>query len=156
MIEQSGNTLSADSGYTGYQWLLNGDTIMGATNASFTLSETGDYSVIVTTEAGCSNTSTSLTVTIVGVQNIIDGLSWEIEPNPVDRFLQVRFTDVHRADQLILDVVDAKGQVLQSRQVNPFAEQRIVLDVNELSTGLYFVRVRAANQSEVKRFVKVQ
>jgi hypothetical protein len=45
-----------------YQWLLNGNTISGATNATYAATQAGDYSVVVTAANGCSATSAAVTL----------------------------------------------------------------------------------------------
>ncbi len=57
-------TLVANTG-TGltYQWLQNGSVLTGATNATYSASLTGNYSVIITNANGCSTTSNTITVT---------------------------------------------------------------------------------------------
>ncbi len=55
-------TASAGTGYT-YQWQLNGSNISGATNASYTASAAGNYTVVVSAN-GCSATSTPTVVTV--------------------------------------------------------------------------------------------
>lgn len=51
------------SGYT-YQWLLNGAAIPGAASSSYAASVTGGYSVKVTDGNNCSQTSSSVAVTV--------------------------------------------------------------------------------------------
>lgn len=53
--------LNATTGYT-YQWLLNNAIIPGATSAAYTASNSGSYSVIITSTL-CSDTSNAITVT---------------------------------------------------------------------------------------------
>jgi uncharacterized protein YjdB len=47
-----------------YQWLLAGAPITGATASSYTTSNAGDYSAIVTNATGCSATSNVITISI--------------------------------------------------------------------------------------------
>jgi hypothetical protein len=72
IITPAGNTtfcqgnsvvLNANSGtgYT-YQWLLNGTSINGANNSSYTATQGGSYAVVVT--SGCSATSLPMLVTV--------------------------------------------------------------------------------------------
>jgi uncharacterized protein (TIGR02145 family) len=57
--------LNANTG-TGltYQWLNNGNNIAGATNASYTATTAGAYSVVVNNSPTCSATSAATTVTV--------------------------------------------------------------------------------------------
>ncbi|PZF71977.1 T9SS type A sorting domain-containing protein [Taibaiella soli] len=59
--------LNANTG-TGltYQWQQNGSNISGATNAAYTASGTGSYTVIVTNVAGCNATSSAIAVSANG------------------------------------------------------------------------------------------
>ncbi|SFH24250.1 Ig-like domain-containing protein [Pontibacter chinhatensis] len=50
-----------------YQWLLDGEEIIGETSSSLTVRDSGSYSVIVTSEEGCPNTSAA---TVVRVSNV--------------------------------------------------------------------------------------
>ncbi len=57
-------SLTATTNGTIYQWLNNGDAISNATSNSFGVLASGQYSLRVTDANGCSNTSTTTTVTI--------------------------------------------------------------------------------------------
>ena len=47
-----------------YQWLLGGVAIAGANSSTYTTSNAGDYSVVITNATGCSATSNVLTISI--------------------------------------------------------------------------------------------
>jgi len=59
--------LNANTG-TGltYQWSNSGTAISGATNASYTATATGSYTVSVKNSTGCTATSSATTVTLIG------------------------------------------------------------------------------------------
>jgi large repetitive protein len=59
--------LNANTG-TGlsYTWLKNGGVIPGATAVNYTVTESGDYRVVVTGASPCSDTSSTIVVTITG------------------------------------------------------------------------------------------
>lgn len=59
-VELNANT---GTGLT-YQWLLNNTIVAGATNAAYTASLAGDYSVVVTNGNDCSDTSTVATIIV--------------------------------------------------------------------------------------------
>ena len=54
--------LTATASGVTYQWLLNGNPIIGATNDSYSATQAGNYSVMV--DNGCSATSNSITITV--------------------------------------------------------------------------------------------
>ncbi|MDA8577137.1 T9SS type A sorting domain-containing protein, partial [Schleiferiaceae bacterium] len=56
-------TLSATSGMSSYQWYANGTAITGATSATYTANASGNYSVSVVDANGCSDISTSYSIT---------------------------------------------------------------------------------------------
>ena len=55
--------LSTPSGAAGYQWYDNGTAISGATASTFTATNSGNYSVQVTSTDGCTSLSSVQTVT---------------------------------------------------------------------------------------------
>lgn len=60
-------TASTGAGYT-YQWQIGGSPIPGATNSSYNAGGAGSYNVVINTPAGCSVTSSSVTIiTSIGV-----------------------------------------------------------------------------------------
>ena len=60
-------TLDATTG-TGftYQWMLGGVNIAGATNANYTATTGGNYTVLVADPGGCTSTSAGVLVTVLG------------------------------------------------------------------------------------------
>ena len=59
----SGGTVHLHAGIdASYQWLKNGTPIAGATSKDYTVTQTGAYSVIGFTAAGCNDTSRALTI----------------------------------------------------------------------------------------------
>ena len=61
------NLSSSSSGTFTYQWYMNGSIISGATNATYSATATGDYSVEITNAFGCSDTSATTTLGSSGV-----------------------------------------------------------------------------------------
>jgi PKD repeat protein len=59
-----GSVSLKSSAASGYQWLLNGNPIAGATASTFPASATGNYTVVVTNGATCANTSAITKVTL--------------------------------------------------------------------------------------------
>jgi len=55
-------TAAADSGYTVYQWYNNGTIINGATGKTFTVNNSGSYTVVATIPGGCSTSPSLATI----------------------------------------------------------------------------------------------
>lgn len=56
-------TASTGTGYS-YQWQIGGGPISGATNSSYNASGAGVYNVVINTTAGCSATSSGVTIVV--------------------------------------------------------------------------------------------
>ncbi len=57
VINVRGYTLGTMATYKTWQWYKDGALLPGATDSTYTVSENGTYSVVVTTEEGCSDSS---------------------------------------------------------------------------------------------------
>ncbi len=124
--------LSTTQPYASYRWLRSGDTIAGATNRSYTVTENGEYAVIVTDGNDCSDTSDVHRVNNVMVNTATDiADDVVIYPNPVKDVLYIRA----RAGAYIT-LLSSEGRMI--------AEHRGVTTVNlsGLAEGIYFILVR--------------
>jgi hypothetical protein len=57
-------TLDAGSGYATYEWRMNGSPIVGRTSHDLTVSQSGTFTVFVTSKGGCSGESQAVSVTV--------------------------------------------------------------------------------------------
>ncbi len=137
--------LKTSEPYVSYQWLLNGRTIPGATGRTYTVTENGDYSVVVENEYGCKDTSDTYKVTNVNGNNIreqstIAGAIW-IYPNPVaDKVF------IHSPIEINITLTGIEGKIL--RQVKAAGS----LSVNDLPGGIYLLCIT----DKEGRFIKVE
>jgi hypothetical protein len=67
-ITRTNNTLTTAAA-TSYQWFLNNQSLVGATNNAYNATITGQYQVEITNAGGCASKSDSLFVGIVAVWN---------------------------------------------------------------------------------------
>ncbi len=75
-------------------------------------------------------------------------------PNPANNYLNVEYTSTDIAD-VQLFVIDMTGKVIQQRIINEtIGEQRVQLDINQLSSGFYFVQLVAEDTVMSMKFVK--
>lgn len=77
--------------YTTYQWIKNGTDIPGATNATYTVTENGDYQVRVTNTQNCERTSDIYTVTNATSITDADKYAHRIKlfPNPTTDWVTI-------------------------------------------------------------------
>lgn len=146
-ISVNNSVLQADAAYAGYQWLLNGSPIAGATGSTYTATQNGNYALVATNALGCTDTSNVLAI---GDGTSIDGSkamanSISIYPNPAH---DVVFIKAPVATTVVLTSVEGK-QLRQSSGTN-------TIRIDGLSKGIYFLRIldRSGNLLKVERITK--
>lgn len=128
----------------GNQWYLNGDPVDGATNALFTPTVDGDYQLTYTDDNGCTSELTDV-FAFVGTAEISGG-QFRLYPNPANGELDIR------SDRLItsVEIIDLQGRSVLS-QTNQ--SMSLKLNIAELATGAYQVRVVANGEVHSKRLL---
>lgn len=149
-VSPSGKTLNADAGGSTYQWLdcNNANAVVaGETNQTFTPTANGNYSVIVTSGA-CSDTSACMTVINVGIIKDITESAVSIYPNPFNNRFTVQSDGV---GDMILDVTDALGRIVYSKQVESNGNLMQVVDLSAEASGVYTLQIHSMNGGKVAR-----
>ncbi|HYV90629.1 MAG TPA: T9SS type A sorting domain-containing protein [Chitinophagales bacterium] len=129
------------SSYAGsYQWQFNSVDIPGATNQSYTVTQTGYYTVRISDENGCVN-SAMVYVQIVGVNELADPGIF-IYPNPSEGKFVIEFSNIS-FNQISIDMVNALGQkVYSDYMTNTFGTAiKKEIDVSNLSNGIYSIGI---------------
>ena len=144
-ISQNGNDLKASLTGVSYQWINceNNTSISGATNQIFSPTVNGDYAVI-TTNNGCSETSTCFTFVSVGVIDVLNNPEISIYPNPVEDELYIVSTE-----KTSIEILNILGKKVMS-------SSKTVIDVKSLDAGIYFVNIFNVNKEliAVKKVIK--
>ena len=103
------------------------------------------YSVIVTTESGSVSVPTTVAVEVIDYTGIGENnMSFEVYPNPVHNTLHINgngeftYSLYNSMGQEM-----AKGNAQGSHQIN----------VNNLTNGVYFLRITSGNQTNVQKIV---
>ncbi len=130
--------------YTTYQWLFNGKVIPGATQRTYTVSENGDYQIVVTSEGGCIDTSAPYKVTNVDNSNHIENTDVratqiKVYPNPAHDL-------VHISAPCSVNIVltSIEGRVI--RQLSNVT----TLPLKGLVPGMYLLCISDQNQNVLK------
>jgi hypothetical protein len=145
-INVSGNTLAA-SGFAGYQWLLNGAAIPGATSATYNTDAGGTYKLQVTDSNGCTATSTP--VIISGMANELPE-SIIIFPNPTLSAWQLNVSPGLIGSTI--QAFNATGQLLLKSTIT---NQQSAITIPNAASGIYELRITSEVYSVVKRLVKM-
>lgn len=129
-VDNTGQTISDHTFNTGlnaamydFQWFSGNNPITGAVGNSYTATQPGNYSVIITNPAtGCVSESISATVSVVAV---VDDIIISIEEEFQD-------TDV------IIQVINGIGAYLYQLDTNPVQNSNVFYDV---SSGMHTIKV---------------
>lgn len=146
MITVNERILGVTLSYTTYQWYLNEQEIVGATDSVYNVLENGHYTVVVTNEVGCVDTSEIYTVTNVGINNPKGPAPLLVYPNPVRDHIYID----SRIPVTII-ITDVAGRRIKS------VEAAKSLRVADFTPGVYLVELRnhAGQLIQVNRVVKM-
>lgn len=135
-----------------YQWYVDGAIINGATTDSLVVTQTGDYTVVVSN--GLCNLASP--ATHVEVQNC-SGLAeqqmssfYSLTPNPARHHLQIRTSRDLNIESIV--IADLHGRIVERLSGKSIANQQI--DISELEQGTYQLMIRG-DQNETLKFVKL-
>jgi len=78
-----------------------------------------------------------------GVEEIVDdkGLL-EINPNPVSEFLNITLTDDVFKGEVTIELIDASGKLISSRNVNSSILRSYKYNMTNVDAGLYLLSIR--------------
>jgi hypothetical protein len=142
------NSASAVATGVTYQWIncAGNVPIAGATNQSFSASESGSFAVIVS-DGECSDTSECFTADLSG----IDGLNaseFSIVPNPSNGIINIELaTTISNA---MITITALNGQVIETFTTSSASTSR---DLSYLNDGIYLISVATENGNTTKRIV---
>lgn len=128
----------------GYQWYLNGSTLVGSTNQSLTAPIDGSYTVEVFNENGCSSFSEAI---IIGDGNNIteiEQIIFSIVPNPLSSLTTLTFENVYNVYEVTLYTME--GRTVQAYK-NVVGKLKIEKGI--LANGLYTLQVRSAQSGRI-------
>ena len=133
------NTIQSSLEGSSYTWFLNGVEIADANDQSLPISTSGEYSVEITTESGCTVTSPQVDITSSGLEDHEWVHSFNVYPNPAQSDLtvdlQLENTAVKNVELSIFDVTGKRVFAIDSLAGNGAK----TLDVSFLPKGMYFV-----------------
>lgn len=142
-------TLAASPAGMNYQWIncASGTDAPNGSTANFTAIANGSYAVIVTSAEGCSDQSDCEIIDAVGLDQLTS-IEMSIQPNPTAGELTVNMPSELTAQA---QVFDAQGKLVID---NAAVSNGSVLNLSNMTTGVYMVRITAADSVQTFRVVK--
>lgn len=149
-ISQVGNVLSTNlqTGETA-QWFLNGALV--GSGASITMTQDGNYEVVITNANGCSASANGNFVrdTTGLTQNELNK-HLKVYPNPTENTVHVSWEGAELIEKIV--VYDAIGRaVIKLTDVNDKTE---MLDFTSFETGVYIVRIETSSNTISRKITK--
>ena len=111
----------------------------------------GLYQLYVENQEGCGFYSESVRVTSLDASPLSED-AFSLHPNPAQSSVNITLSKLGEVAVVLTDLL---GQELQQVFFDVQVSQSIyTLDVSELPTGLYFIRLQQGSNQLVKRFIK--
>lgn len=155
-------TFYINNNCAGWQYIWNfGDSTTGSGFGPFVhqYPATGWYYVCVTAFDGNGNVITwcdsvyAFRLGATGLSELNNAIPVNVYPNPSNGAFFVR-VNLETASPLTIEVLSIEGQLLhRTEQDHPSGVSEFRLDQSVLSAGVYFLRVRAAEQQTLTRFI---
>jgi hypothetical protein len=152
-ITLSNDTLTAPSGWVGYQWFLNDQPVLDAVNQVFVAEKSGTYKVHVTSANGCLYISLPQNVEISSTQLPASVRQFSLTPNPTRDVLTLTL-ELQNAQRTVISMTNTSGQTIfnQTRQAPSII---LPIDMHSLPAGTYLLTVQLEGGSVVRKVVKM-
>jgi hypothetical protein len=151
-VSQVGPDLVTASPAVFYQWNLNGTPIAGATFPSVFPNQVGNYTVTITDANGCSSTSQPFLVSITGLSKMQESASFNVYPNPAFDNVTIEIPVINNGGSL--QIMNAIGQVVEEMMIKASGNgQKLNLNLEAYTSGVYFIRLNAATGQTVKKLI---
>ena len=132
-----------------YQWYLNNEPILNATESSHTAAQNGAYTVMTSTYDGCSRLSGAYTMISLGIaKEFTSGIS--IYPNPSNGLFTLKGNALNSKLQHVKVLNTLGATVYSSQQI----QLNQVVDIQNFPSGVYFIELQFNSGKEVYKVIK--
>ena len=142
------NTVSGGTAPYSYAW--SGPGGYASTDKDIDdIEEKGTYTLIVTDVNGCTS-STDFTADGNLSVNELEGVSFNMYPNPAEDVVNITFANAGSYD---VTVTNIKGELMISTSLNSGQGETQSIQVNDLAAGVYLVKVANDNVSTTQEII---
>ena len=150
IITVDGITLRSNA-VSSNQWLINGLPIPGATSATFTAFQTGNYSVRANV-SGCGEVvsdETRITITALEEDPALQAKSSRVYPNPAQDFVVYEYYSPDSpAQKVVAFLYDINGRLLERRPMEKIEKTfRTQFNLTPLQSGTFFALIQEEGTS---------
>lgn len=138
-ITQNGMVLTS-SATTGNQWYLNGNPITGANGQSYTVTQNGNYTVVVTLNGCSSAPSNTITINTVGIEGYTALGMLKVFPNPANEQLNVTLL-MDDNSHISMRLINSLGQTVYTVEENNIQQLQKSISTKNFSRGIYFLEL---------------
>ncbi|MES2287813.1 MAG: T9SS type A sorting domain-containing protein [Bacteroidota bacterium] len=152
VITANGAVLTS-SASTGNQWYLNSAIVPNAISQTYTATQNGNYTVIVTV-SGCSSVaSAAVNVINAGIDQSSNNYFFNVYPNPNDGNFNVSFNVPSKATYK-LELRNTLGQLVYNETLTDFSgSYSKQMDVSQFGKGIYLISLTNSNNNTIKKVV---
>jgi hypothetical protein len=133
----------------GNQWFFNDVAISGATGATITATEPGEYTVRVQVDDCISDFSDTQNLIVTGIQENIDERSITVYPNPASDWLTVFFTGIPGEKQVVIFHLNGQQKVFANVEGPEWK-----FSIADFSQGIYVLQIKAGGMLKTIRLAK--
>jgi PKD repeat protein len=148
-ITQNGTILTS-SATTGNQWYYNGSPIPGATGQNYTFTQNGTYSITINA-GGCTAFSADFEVTNSGIEELTEGSTLSIFPNPNEGEFDISFYTQNKKNYQ-LKLYNSIGQVVYEKSlIGVYGKYSQNIDLKSYSKGIYLLSLSDDKAHAIKK-----
>lgn len=151
-ITQNGLTLTSDA-FSGNQWYLDGNLLVGETNQEIQVTSSGVYTVIVNYSGCYSEPSNAITINLNDLNDLENTISLNVFPNPNNGKFTITLITTNE-ENIIVELCNGIGQTIFTKRIkNNIGEYTFNVDLSAHSNGIYSLLFTNDTEVMVKKII---
>ncbi|MCB0431409.1 MAG: HYR domain-containing protein [Flavobacteriales bacterium] len=153
-ISLNGDTLTCMPAADSYQWLLDGNPIVGATGQTHVAQVDGGYSVIFNAGTECADTTDVMPVIVTGVGTTVWNNDVKVFPNPFTGAFRCEYT-LGASETVVMTLYNMLGEEVVKKVITQSSGRHTEeIQTDDLEPGVYLFNVQAGEFQTVRRVIR--